>query len=121
MHRDAIVNENGKNVGFVSVQNKEDCAQIMIVCGTDKNNLKFDNWEDNLRFAFKIQNYMENTYPGLLRPLNIRKERFNLHLTRGSILFEIGTNGNSLTQALNSVKYLADGIDKTLQNISKSY
>jgi len=64
---------------------------------------------------------MQSKYPGIMRNINIRKERFNLHLTKGSLLFEIGTNGNSLNQALNSVKYLADGIDKTLQNISKSY
>ena len=121
IHRDAIINDDGKNVGLVSMQNGEECAQVMIVCGTDKNNLRFDTWEDNLRFAFKIQDYMEKQYPGLMRPINIRKERFNLHMTNGSLLFEMGSSGNSLIQALNSVKYLADGIDKTLQNISKSY
>jgi len=121
IHRDAIINDDGKNVGLVSMQNGEECAQVMIVCGTDQNNLKFDLWEENLRLAFKIQDYMQSKYPGIMRNINIRKERFNLHLTKGSLLFEIGTNGNSLNQALNSVKYLADGIDKTLQNISKSY
>lgn len=121
LHRDALVGADGKSTGLISQQNGEECAQIMMVCGTDQNNLKFDSWEENLRFAFKIQDYMEKHYPGLMRPINIRKERFNLHLTNGSILFEIGSSGNSLIQAINSVKYLADGIDKTLQNISKSY
>lgn len=119
LHRDALIDENGKCTGFVSLQNGEECAQIMMVCGTDQNNLKFDTWEENLRFAFKIQNYMEKHYPGLMRPINIRKERFNLHLTNGSILFEIGSSGNSLIQAINSIKYLADGIDNVISD-SKS-
>ncbi len=118
LHRDAIIDKNGKSVGLKSLQKGDECAQIMMVCGTDRNNLKFDHWEENLRFAFKIQNYMEKHYPGLMRPLNIRKERFNLHLTKGSILFEIGSNGNSLIQAINSVKYLAEGIDDAIKIIN---
>lgn len=120
LHRDALIDANGKSTGFISEQNGEECAQIMMVCGTDQNNLKFDTWEENLRFAFKIQDYMEKHYPGLMRPINIRKERFNLHLTNGSILFEIGSNGNSLVQAINSVKYLADGIDNVISDLKSN-
>lgn len=117
IHRDAISDSDGNRMGLVGYVGEEECAQVMIVCGTDKNNLEFDLWEENLRFAVKIQKYMEDKYPGLMRPINLRKERFNLHLTRGSLLFEIGTNGNSLKQAVNSMKYLADGIDNVCKSL----
>ncbi len=119
IHRDAISDSDGNRTGLVAYVGEDECAQIMTVCGSDKNNLQFDSWEDNLRFAVKIQKYMEDKYPGLMRPINLRKERFNLHLTNGSLLFEIGTNGNSLKQAVNSIKYLADGIDNVCKSLQK--
>ena len=117
IHRDAISDNEGNRTGLVAYVGEEECAQIMTVCGSDKNNLQFDSWEENLRFAVKIQKYMEDKYPGLMRPINLRKERFNLHLTNGSLLFEIGTNGNSLKQAISSIKYLADGIDNVCKSL----
>ncbi len=108
IHRDAV--GDGENiVKFVSEINGKDMAQAMIVCGTDTN-LTNPDWRENLKVAVHIQSMFENTYPGLFRPLNIRKERFNMHLTKGSLLFEVGTNGNTLDEALATAGVLGDGI-----------
>ena len=90
VHRDALGDAQNK-VKFTADINGEKAAQAMLVCGTNSMGLWFDNWEDNLRFAMQIQDRLERCYPGLARPVNIRRERFNLHATRGSVLIEVGT------------------------------
>ncbi len=114
IHRDAV--GDGDNiVKFVSEIKGRQMAQAMIVCGTDTN-LTNPDWRENLKVAVHMQNMFENTYPGLFRPLNIRKERFNMHLTKGSLLFEIGTNGNTLDEALATAGILGDGIGDFINN-----
>jgi len=106
IHRDAV-GEGNNVVKFVSNVNGKTAAQVMMVCGTDTN-LENPKWQENLKLAVHIQNKIEADYPGFLRPLNLRKERFNMHLTTGSILFEVGTNGNTLDEALVSSSVLGD-------------
>lgn len=53
-------------------------------------------------------------YPDLMRPINLRQERFNMHKTTGSLLFEIGSNGNTLAQAIEGGKDLAYAVSAVL-------
>ncbi len=115
VHRDAIMYDDETKLKLTKTVNGEKAAQIMIVCGSDASGLENPKWRENLGFALKIQSEMEGLYPGLMRPLNLRKERFNMHETTGSLLFEFGTHGNTLDEALASVKYLAEGIEKVLK------
>lgn len=116
IHRDAV-GEGNNIVKFVSDINGKSTAQVMMVCGTDTN-LENPAWQENLKLAIHIQNETEKDYPGFLRPLNLRKERFNMHLTTGSILFEIGTNGNTLDEALLSAGILGDKLGDIISDIS---
>ena len=93
----------------------EKVSQVMLVCGSDGLGLENPDWQYNLSFALKIQNYLNGKYPGLMRPVNLRKERFNLHKTKGSLIFEFGTHGNTMDEALGAVKYIAEGIDAVLK------
>ena len=115
IHRDALEREDGTKIKFTTNIKNEKVSQVMIVCGSDGLGLSNPNWQENLGFALKIQEYLNNKYPGLMRPLNLRKERFNMHKTTGSLIFEVGTHGNTLDEALASCKYLAEGIAKTLK------
>lgn len=117
VHRDALGDAENK-VKLTTNINGETAAQAMLVCGTNSLGLWFDNWEDNLRFAMQIQDRLERCYPGLARPLNLRRERFNLHATRGSVLVEIGTNGNTLDEALCCAKYLGDTIADVINDLT---
>ncbi len=117
IHRDAV-GEGDNVVKFVSEVRGENTAQVMIVCGTDTN-LENPDWMENLKLALKIQSKFETDYPGFLRPLNLRKERFNMHLTTGSLLFEVGTNGNTLDEALASARFLAEGLSDIINKISQ--
>lgn len=114
IHRDSIIRNDGSKIKFLSEINGEKVAQIMIVCGTNQAGLENDSWQENLKFAIKMQNYMENKFPGFARPLNLRQERFNTHATHGSMIIEVGASGNTLNEALSSVKYIAETINEVL-------
>lgn len=115
VHRDAVVGANDEKIKFTADVNGEKVSQVMLVCGSDMLGLENPNWQKNLALALKIQGSMNKKYPGLMRPVNLRKERFNMHLTEGSLIFEFGTHGNTLDEALGAVKYLADGIADVLK------
>lgn len=115
IHRDAVGDESEK-IKFTAAVDGEKAAQVMIVCGTNQN-LENPDWEKNLSLALKIQSHFEEEYPLLMRPLNLRKERFNMHLTKGSLLFEIGTNSNTLDEALSSARFLGDGLSEVIKNL----
>lgn len=115
IHRDSVIKADGTKMKFVTDINGEKVAQVMIVSGTNQAGLENDTWQENLKFALKLQSYMENEYPELARPLNLRQERFNTHATFGSLIIEIGTGGNTLSEALASTKYLAKTIKETLK------
>ena len=110
VHRDAMETQNGTKYKTVAEVNGETMAQLMFVAGTDGGGLSHDNWKSNLSFQMKLQDRLNTTYPGLMRPLNIRDERFNQHVTRGSMLLEVGTSGNSLPEALASVRLFANAL-----------
>lgn len=99
VHRDAFVYPDGSKLTVSCEENGEPTAQVMIVAGTDSMGLWHDNWRENLKFAAKIQNAAEIMYPGLMRPINLRTERFNEHMTKGSLILEVGGNGNTLDEA----------------------
>ncbi len=116
IHRDAIAESDGAPVKLTTEIDGETYAQAMIVCGTDKLGLEHPYWKDNLILALKIQKVMEERYPTLMRPVNIREERFNMHQTRGSLIFEIGTHGNTMEEAERCIRLLAEGIGEVLAN-----
>lgn len=116
IHRDAIETQDGTPTKLLCKINGNDTAQAMIVCGTDAMGLDNPNWQENLILALKIQKNLEDMYPGFMRPLNLRKERFNMHKTKGSLLFEVGTHANTLEEAKNSARHLAEGIVKTIKD-----
>ena len=110
IHRDAV----GENEKFVCDALGKKVAQIMIVCGTDTN-LTNPLWRQNLSLAVHIQSYFNSRISDFFRPLNLRKERFNMHLTTGSLLFEVGASGNTLDEALESARILGEGLAKMLK------
>ena len=114
IHRDGITKEDGTKVKLLTNINGKDTAQAMIVVGTNTN-LTHDNWEENFTFAVKIQAKAIEMYPTLMRQINLRKERFNEQMTTGSLIIEIGTNGNTLQEALESGKDVAEVISAVLK------
>lgn len=119
VHRDAMVTSSGKKYKTVAQINGRQAAQLMLVAGTDAGGLTHDHWRDNLAFMTKVQQKMNERYPGIMRPINIRAARFNEHVTTGSMLLEVGTSGNSLDEALYSASLFADTLGDMLLELQK--
>lgn len=112
IHRDAIVTEDGGRTKLIFNHEGEKAAQLMIVAGTDEGGLKHDNWQENLKFAIGLQGIANSMYDGLMRPIDLRVERFNEHVTPNSLIIEFGTNGNTLSEALKSAELFAEVLDR---------
>ena len=101
VHRDAIEPASGQRVSAIAQVEDRTAAQVMIICGADKNG-NLPNFRQNLGFAAAWQNAMESLYPGLTRPVLLDYRYYNQDLTTGSLLIEVGSHGNTLEQAVYS-------------------
>ena len=79
-------------------------AQLMFVVGTDEGGLYHPNWQSNLNYVTGLQYRLNRAWPGLMRPVNLRTQRFNQHATPGSMLVEVGSSGNTMTEALAAIR-----------------
>lgn len=105
LHRDAV---GSKPEYAPCVQiGDETAAQLMFVIGTDGGGLQHLNWQQNLKYAVKVQQKANELYPGLFRPIIVRNSRYNQHLTKAATIIEVGATGNTMEQCLVSMKYLA--------------
>ena len=109
VHRDGIIRSDGTKVKVSSEVEGNKTAQCMFVVGTNSE-LTHDNWQENLKLAAKIQNKANQMYPDFMRPINLRSERFNQQLSKGSIIIEVGSNGNTLNEAVYSAKLMGNVI-----------
>jgi len=98
VHRDAV-QQGSTLLKPVTEQEGEKCAQLMILCGHDDGSLNIPAWRQNLRLAVRLQDAVESRYPGLCRPITLMDRRYNQHLSSGSLLFEVGSHGNTLEEA----------------------
>ena len=110
VHRDAAANADGTPVRHAVTLDGQETAQVMLVVGTDQGGLSHPNWRDNLSWALKLQAVLERQYPGLCRNLDLRTERFNQHMTPGSLLIEVGSSGNTLREALAAARDVGEGL-----------
>lgn len=110
VHRDAMVAASGDVYRTVAEIDGEKAAQIMLVVGTNEGGLRHPEWKKNLTFAIHLQKQIADDYPLLMRPINLRKERFNQHATNRSLLVEMGTSGNTLGEALYSTELFAKSL-----------
>lgn len=110
IHRDAIINPDGSLKKLTSEQNGKTAAKMMLVMGTNASGLQFDDWQEHLAYAVTLQSEIDTMHPNLMRPINLRKQRFNLHLSPASMLLEVGTSGNTLEEALYSINLFGNAL-----------
>ena len=116
VHRDAI-ERNGERIAPTVSINGTEYAQIMIISGADNGYMSMPNYKENLKFATAVQNYATKLYPGLMRPVMFDYRNYNQQLTTGSVLLEMGSHANTLSQAKNSAKAFAYSLAHTLDKI----
>ena len=118
IHRDAIGNnETGKIKPTFKVNGKK-AAQIMIISGCDLDgSMGFTDWEYNLRFALRLQKTAETMYPGMTRALNFANVKYNMDITHGSLLIEVGSDANTLDEAVYTGELLGDVLVSVLNEL----
>lgn len=113
IHRDAI--GTGDVVyKTVAESSGEPSAQLMLVVGTDESGLNHPNWKENLKFALHLQSAVVDKYPSLMRPITLTEYRYNQNMSSGSLIVEVGSSGNTLTEALKAIRLFADAIAPSL-------
>jgi len=112
IHRDGY-GEGKKLRSVIDIKGKS-TAKIMFVVGTNYN-LSHPNWKENLKLALRLQKYLEDNYPGITRPIYISSNRYNEHVTNGSLIVEVGGDGNTIAEATESMKYLSKAIYEVLK------
>lgn len=113
VHRDAI-GSRSDYAPTVKIGENDIAAQIMFVVGTDNGGLWHPNWNQNLKFAIKIQEKAEEMYPGLFKAITLTKSRYNQHTGKYANIIEVGATGNTLEQCLTSMKYLAKVMEEVM-------
>lgn len=114
LHRDAVGNRS--DYAPIVKIGEDVAAQIMFVIGTNEGGLYHPNWNQNLKFAIKIQEIAETKYPGLFKPIMLTKSRYNQHIGKYANIIEVGATGNTLEQCLTSMKYLSVVFNEALNN-----
>lgn len=84
--------------------------------GTNDGGLWHPNWNQNLKFAIKIQQKAEEMYPGLFKTMTLTNNRYNQHVGKYANIMEVGATGNTLEETLNSMKYLSAVMNEVINN-----
>ena len=122
IHRDSIGGE-GDDSARTSVVREiagKKAAQIMIITGCEENFITdFPHWYDNLHFALGLQQQFCVDFPGLARPLYFADRKYDMYKTRNSVLIEVGSDGNTLEQAVYSGKMIGASLARYLEKYVK--
>ena len=87
LHRDAI--SDSKYAPTVKIGD-DYAAQLMFVIGSDGGVTEHKNWQENLKFAVKIQEKANELYPGLFKPIILRNSSYNQELAKAAVIIEVG-------------------------------
>lgn len=115
VHRDAIEPSATEIIKPTAVIDGKKAAQIMIISGCDDGTMSMPNFFENLRFAAALADEMQRLYPGLCRPVLFDYRKYNMDLSPGLLLIEIGATGNTLEEA----KYSAELLARALVSMGK--
>ena len=113
LHRDAL-GSNGIVYKTMAEGQGAASSQVMLLVGTGENGRPHPIWSENMKFALYLQSAIVNKYPTLARPVAVKKERYNQQLTTGSLILEVGSSGNTLSEALQAVRFFADAVAPAL-------
>lgn len=111
LHRDSLMRSTGELISAVASVNGETSAQVMPVVGSG-----YEDWEENMTFALKLRSKLNGEYTNLCRPVCLRASNYNQGLSEISILIEIGTSGNSLSEAKKAASLTAKAVADLIIN-----
>lgn len=108
IHRDSIFTQDDRCEKTLTTVDGKQTAQLMLVVGTDQDGAVHPNWRQNLTVATHLQQLLNETYPTLARPVNLRSSAFNQALLPGALLVEVGSCGNTVEEAKEAGRLFAE-------------
>ncbi|SNX55228.1 stage II sporulation protein P [Thermoanaerobacterium sp. RBIITD] len=101
-----LININGQNI-----------AKVLFIIGSRRTQEMQEDWKKNYEFAKQISDKLNELYPGISLGIEIHQyAEYNQHFSEKGILIELGSNYNTLEEALNTTPYLARGIYEVLKD-----
>ncbi len=117
IHRDAIQRSDGTKIKPTVTVDGKKAAQIMIISGCQEEGGPiegFPEWKKNLVFAVELQNTLEELFEGITRPLYFSPRKYNMDLTTCSLLVEVGSDANTLDEAVYTGRCLGKAVSEIL-------
>ncbi len=114
VHRDSVIDSELTKLRPVTVIDGKITAQYMCVIGTDERSGQHPEWKTNLAFACQLQSALYERCPSLPRRLSVRSSSYYQNYAKGSLLLEIGSCGNTLSEAKSCGKAVAEEIGKII-------
>ena len=121
IHRDAVENSDGSQMRMACTTEAGEAAQLMLVVGTDAGGLEHPGWKTNLALGAVLQMRLSQQNSDLMRPLNLRTERFNQDLAPMTLLVEVGASGNTLQEAKMSAELFGNALAGLLDDCGGKY
>ena len=115
VHRDSVELPDGTQYPLKAEANGHIAAQLMFVVGTDHGGSGHTGWRDNLSLAARLQYSIGKDTPALMRNVNLRSASFNEQYTKGSLILEVGSSGNSLEEAKISADIFAETLIREIK------
>ena len=116
IHRDSIYQKDNSKVKTVTEINGRKAAQIMLIAGCEDGNVTdFPNWQKNLTFAINLQEKLTSDKETLVRPLMFCSRKYNMDLVPCALSVEIGTDANTLSEAVYSAGLFANSLADFLE------
>lgn len=116
VHRDALGSGDVIYKTEAAIAGKSS-SQVMLLVGTGENGLPHPYWKENLKLAMYMQKAMDDNYPTLARPIALKSERYNQHLTQGSMILEVGSSGNTLSEAMCAIELFGQSVGEALAQL----
>ena len=119
LHRDSMTTAEGLKYKPTAVINGRKAAQIMVLAGCNAHDdwEDFPNWRENLRLMLRVQQKAAELYPEFARPMNFSNSKYNMNATPGSMLIEVGTEVNTVSEAAYSGKLLGEVLAQTFDSL----
>ena len=120
VHRDAIRTSNTEKLKPTAMIDGRKAAQVMLITSLgDTKVTPNPNWQENLRVALRLQRALHTQYPGIARPLYLVDSRYNQHLGKCALLIEVGSEANTVSEAVYSGEIVGKTLAQVLSSLKK--
>lgn len=117
VHRDAIYSSDTEHLKPAAEIDGRKAAQIMIITGAQDSGIAdFPDWEYNLRFALELQKTAQDRHEGLMKPIYFCPRKYNMDTARCSLLLEVGSDANTLEEAVYAAHLLGGVLSELIGN-----